>query len=264
MTVGVASAPTVAFSRGEGPRPRGEGAASNLDNDEGATTIGSSMRSPATSVESSTRAVIFDLDGVLVWSAPMHWRAFEKTFASVGRSFPFEEYMSFAIGAPREQVILQVLGELPEPEMRRLMDAKETHVKEYLRDEGIEAIPGALDFVAAVRARSLKTAVASASRTPELMLEAVGAVPLFDVIVGRAKVARSKPHPDVYLLAAESLRVPPCDCIVIEDSSIGVEAARAAGMRVLALTTTEKASNLSKATAVFSSFSEVDLDHWFR
>lgn len=210
----------------------------------------------------STRAVIFDLDGVLVWSVPMHWRAFQQTFASVGRSFSFEEYMSFAVGASRDQVIRHVLGDLPDAELRHFMEEKERHVKHYLSEKGIDAIPGAIDFVRSVRSRGLKTAVATASRTPEIMLESIGALELFDAIVGRGKVSRSKPHPDVYLLAAETLQVEPRECLVIEDSSVGVEAGRAAGMRVLALTTTEGPAGLASANAVYSGFDEILLERW--
>jgi beta-phosphoglucomutase family hydrolase len=210
----------------------------------------------------ATRAVIFDLDGVLVWSAPMHWQAFRKTFAPSGRDFSYEEYLELGLGASREEVIRRVLGDLAEPDLRRLMDAKEAHVKEHLRERGLESIPGALDFVRAARERRLKTAVASASRTPDLLLSSVGALPLFDAVVGRHQVPRSKPHPDLYLRAAEMLGVSPTECLVVEDSAIGVEAARAAGMRVLAITTTEPAPNLSRAHGIYGGFAEIPLEPW--
>ncbi|MBI4603219.1 MAG: HAD family phosphatase [Planctomycetes bacterium] len=208
------------------------------------------------------RAIIFDLDNVLVWSVPMHWKAFQRTFEAEGRSFPFEEYLRVAVGAAREEVIRHVMGEIPEPRLRLLMDEKERHVREYLREKGLKTIPGALDFVRAARERGLKTAVASASRTPELILDGVGVRALFHAVVGRTQVARSKPHPDLFLRAAEALEVEPSECLVVEDSAVGVEAARAAGMRVLALTTTEASANLSRADAVYGGFREIELDRW--
>ncbi|HVR75948.1 MAG TPA: HAD family phosphatase [Planctomycetota bacterium] len=210
----------------------------------------------------AVRAVIFDLDGVLVWSVPMHWRAFERTFAAEGKPFPYEEYLRCGIGAARDEVIRQVLGDLPEPKLLLLMAEKERHVREYLCEKGLDAIPGSLDFVRAVRARQLKTAVASASRTPELLLSAVDATSLFDVVIGRGSVTRSKPHPDIYLLAAESLGVSPGECLVVEDSPVGIEAARAAGMRVIAVTTTEPVSALARATAVYASFADIPFEVW--
>jgi beta-phosphoglucomutase-like phosphatase (HAD superfamily) len=131
---------------------------------------------PAThSGRTAAKAVIFDLDGVLVWSVPMHHWAFHKTFAAEGRDFPLDEYLRFAIGAPREVVIRTVMGELPAPEMKRLMDEKERYVRIYLDERGLDAIPGALQFVHEARQRALKTAVASASRTPEIILDAIAA-----------------------------------------------------------------------------------------
>ena len=210
----------------------------------------------------ATRAVIFDLDGVIVWSVPMHWHAFRKTFGAEGREFPLEEYMKLGVGAAREDVLRKILGDLPEARLMHLMAEKEKHARDYLREKGIDPVPGSLDFVQAVRARKLKTAVATASRTPELLLDSVGATSFFDIIVGRERVQHPKPRPDIYLLAAELLRVPPVECLVVEDSPIGIDAALAAGMRVLALTTTADARDLSKATGICKSLADVRLEEW--
>ena len=214
-------------------------------------------------VSIQTRAMIFDLDGVLVWTIPMHWWAFRKTFEAEGKDFSMDEYMRFAIGASRDEVIRSVIGRDLAPEkLQALMQAKERFVHEYIDDPGIEAIPGALEFVKKSKRLQLKTAVASASRTPRLLLESIGAETLFDAIVDRTMVERSKPDPDVFLLTAERLGVKPEECIVIEDSGVGVRAAVAAGMRVLALTTTHERHELSEATAIFESFHDIQLEQW--
>jgi HAD superfamily hydrolase (TIGR01509 family) len=194
----------------------------------------------------------------------MHYRAFRLTFEAEGRPFPIEEYKRFAVGASREQVIREVMGELPEARFRHLMSEKERHVREYLDRQAIEVIPGALDFVRAVRSRGARTAVATASRTPDIILRSARAIDLFDAIVGRDSVARSKPHPDLYLHAAQVLGCPPRECIVIEDSPVGVEAALSAGMRCIALTTTESRERLSRATAVYDGFHEIRAEHWIQ
>lgn len=216
----------------------------------------------AAEAQRKVRAVIFDLDGVLVWSVPMHWHAFRETFRAEGREFSLEEYRRVALGAAREEVIRTVLGDVGPEDLHRLMAKKQRHVEEYLNTKGIDLIPGSLDFVRAVRERGRKTAVASASRTPEIVLRSVGALPLFDAVVGRGEVARSKPHPDLYLAAALRLETDPEDCLVVEDSPVGVEAALEAGMRVLALTTTERRTELTRATAIFESYAEIPLDEY--
>ena len=210
----------------------------------------------------ATRAVIFDLDGVLVWTVPMHWWAFRETFRPEGRDFTLAEYLRVGLGASREEVIRAVLGPLAPDRMAALMAAKEEHVREYLRQKGVEAIPGALDFARAVRARGVRTAVASASRTPRLLLESLAADAIFEAIIDRNMVARSKPDPDLYLLCAETLGVSPAACLVIEDSPVGIDAARAANMRVLALTTTHDRASLKHADAVFASFAAIPLESW--
>ncbi|MGQ9592257.1 MAG: HAD family hydrolase [Planctomycetota bacterium] len=209
------------------------------------------------------RAAIFDLDGVLVSSTELHYAAYRKTFASEGREFSRDAYHEFGVGASRDDVIRRVMGDLPPEELSRLMEAKERYVREHIEERGIDAIPGAVEFARAVRARGVRTAVASASRTAELLLRAIGADGLFDCVIGRHHVKRSKPHPDLYLKAAEALGVPPSACLVIEDAPRGIQAARAAGMRVLALATTEPPERLAAADAVFSGFSEIRLDDWF-
>lgn len=208
------------------------------------------------------RAVIFDLDGVIVLSLTMHYHAFRETFAAEGREFPIEEYRRVAVGASREQVIRHVMGELPAGDFARLMAAKERHVREYLERRGLDLVPGVLDFVRSVRRRGARTAVATAGRTPELILRSVGADGLFDAVVGRDQVQRTKPFPDLYLLAAGTLGVEPADCIVVEDSPVGIEAALAAGMRVIALTTTEPTERLARATAVHDGFAEIRVEDW--
>jgi beta-phosphoglucomutase len=206
--------------------------------------------------------VIFDLDGILVHSTPMHWEAFRRTFAAVGREFSFADYHRVASGASRDIVIRRVLGDLPAAELEALMQAKERHVRDCLRERGIEAVPGAVEFLRAARRRGLKTAVATASRTPDLLLGAAGFTDPFDAVIGRHHVARSKPFPDIYLAAAAALALPPERCLALEDSPVGIEAALAAGLRVLALATTEPEEHLGRAHAVYGSFAEIEVDRW--
>jgi len=207
-------------------------------------------------------AAIFDLDGVLVSSIPLHFEAFRRTFADAGKEFTMDDYVRLGAGAPRDVLIRRVLGELPECQFSKLMAAKERHMAECIGETGIEPIPGACEFVDAVRQRGLKTAVATASRTPDLLLGAAGLGHLFDTVVDRHDVERPKPHPEIFLRAAQILDVEPARALVLEDSPAGIEAGVAAGMRVLALSTTRPASELTRADAVFAGFDDIPLDDW--
>ena len=211
----------------------------------------------------AVRAVIFDLDGVLVSSAGVHYEAFRRTFADAGRELSFPEYLRIGIGAARDVLIRRVLGDdLPEERLAELMAAKARHVEECIAEQGLEPVEGARSFVGEARRRGLATAVATASRTPALLLSGAGLDGLFDVVVDRNDVERTKPHPDLYLAAAQRLSVPPESCLVIEDSPAGIGAALAAGMRVIALTTTQPAESLAGAHAIAGGFDEIDLDTW--
>jgi HAD superfamily hydrolase (TIGR01509 family) len=207
-------------------------------------------------------AVVFDLDGVLVSSAEAHWEAYRRTFAAEGVDFSYEEYHKVAQGVPREVVVRRVFGDLPAGKAKALMAAKEAHLVDYLREGALRPIPGAMEFVDEVRRRGLKIAVATASRTPKLLLEAAGIRRPFDLILDRTDVKRPKPFPDIYQAAARALGLEPPLCLAIEDSPPGIEAAIAAGMPVLALSTTYPRQELLHASAVYAGFDEIDLERW--
>lgn len=207
------------------------------------------------------QAILFDMDGVLVSSERVHWKAYRDTFASEGVEYPWEAYRATGLGISRENVMKKVLGQLEEKKLLELMKRKEDHVRTILDAEKVERVPGALEFVKEARRRGLKTAVATSSRNPELFLGAGGYRDTFDLIVGRRDVQEPKPHPETYLAVARKLGIPPAHCLAFEDSPAGVEAALAAGMPVFALVTTHTREELAGATAVLEGFDQVELDN---
>lgn len=194
-------------------------------------------------------AVLFDLDGVLVLSAPAHHYAFAQILRREGRAFSMEDFERVGLGRARREVLNTLLPGLAEPRLVELMAEKERLTRAFIAAHGLPAVPGALDLVRALRARGLPVAVATASRTPGLLLGAIGAEDLFDVVVGGEEVALPKPDPACYLRAAALLGVDPAGCLVVEDSSLGVRAGKAAGARVLGVTTTATAASLRAAGA---------------
>ncbi len=203
-------------------------------------------------------AALFDLDGVLVLSAPAHHAAYQALLAVEGVEFGLADFERVCLGRPRRDALSVLFPAADEARMALLMAEKERLTRRHVEEYGLEAVPGALDFVRSLRAHGWRTAVVTASRTPELLLGAISVEVLFDVVVGGGDVVRPKPAPDGYLLAAERLGVPIERCLVVEDSPIGVQAAKAAGARVLAITTTESAGALFEADRVVGGFDEVD------
>ena len=195
------------------------------------------------------RAVVFDMDGVLVDSGAHHREAWVAMCRDCGLTPP-PEFWRLTIGRPAEEAVALLVNGIDRAEARRLADLKREHYTRLAR-RGTMAVPGAGAFVAALAREGVPRAVAtSASRRDlERILDALGLRRHFDVAVTADDVRRGKPHPDVYLKAAEGLAVEPEACLAFEDAIVGVHAARAAGMRVIGVTTAHTADELVGAGA---------------
>jgi len=181
-------------------------------------------------------AVIFDCDGVLVDSEPLARAAWERLLAPHGYAVGDDEYAGL-IGLPYASThafFADRIPGLPEPD---------AVWREYsgtlfeLIDSVLEPFGDALETLDGLRSAGVAVAVASSSPRSRLdrTLRSAGLAGAFDVTVAGDEVARGKPAPDMFLVAAERLRVAPARCAVIEDSGPGVAAALAAGMRVVAV-----------------------------
>src|SRR5262249_43207333 len=179
------------------------------------------------------------MDGVLVLSEPILARAAARMFAEKGYTVRHEEFRPF-IGMGEDRYLGGVAEARGIP-----FDAARDKARTYalyleLIKGSLEPLPGVLDFVAACRRRGLKTAVASSADEVKVRgnLHEIGLPPgSFDVVVDGTMVARKKPAPDLFLEACRRLGVAPAACLVVEDAVSGVAAARAAGARCLAVTT---------------------------
>jgi len=120
-----------------------------------------------------------------------------------------------------------------------------------------DILPGAMDVLNALRARGVKIAIGSSSRNTPIILRQIGLDKAFDAVADGNQITRSKPDPEVFLLAAKLLKLAPADCVVVEDADAGVEAALAGGMRALGV---GSASANMRATWRASSLQSVDLD----
>lgn len=172
------------------------------------------------------RAVLFDLDGVIVDSGPAHAAAWQALFAEEGVAFGPADYERIAAGRPREAVIRAVLGDRSDHD--RLMRRK----AELMRDVPLQTVPGTMAFVEALR---LPHAIATSSRMPDFLLRNAGLAGRFQVVVDRSQVDHGKPAPDLFLRAAHRLSIDPTACLVIEDAPAGVEAGLAAGCTVVGI-----------------------------
>jgi HAD superfamily hydrolase (TIGR01509 family) len=186
------------------------------------------------------RALIFDLDGVIVHSMPLHNRAWDLYLRRHGIVEVPAAIDARMHGRHNAEILRAFFGNgLPPEEIARRSAEKEELYRNLMRPRlGEFLVPGVAEFVK--RWRRLPLAVASNAEPAnvEFVLEDSGLRPCFRAVVDAHQVERPKPAPDVYLLAARLLGEPPERCLVFEDSETGVRAARASGARVVGLGTT--------------------------
>ena len=198
-----------------------------------------------------SEACIFDMDGVLIDSGVWHRAAWQALLAEMGLDPARPDFWRLTIGRPGEEAVPLLLGKtLPDREARRLARRKRDLYVELARG-GLRAVEGAPAFIEHLARRGIPRAVGtSASRMDvERMLEGVGLRRHFEVVVTSEDVRLGKPDPEVYVLAAGRLGAAPRDCVVFEDSVVGIQAARRAGMRAIGVTTAYGEEELRAAGA---------------
>jgi beta-phosphoglucomutase len=195
------------------------------------------------------QAVILDLDGVVVDSHPAHLRAWKTFFRSLGRDIPDHELSFVFEGHKRQDILRHFLGDLTEDQVSIYGAQKDA----LFRDSGSELKPiqGLTEFLDALEAAALPVALgSSASRSRAThTLELLDLKRRFHVIVTGDDVSQGKPDPAIFRLAARGLRVDPKNILVCEDAVSGVEAAKRAGMKCLAIAANGRGPLLKDAGA---------------
>jgi beta-phosphoglucomutase len=197
-----------------------------------------------------TLAVVFDMDGVLVDSGAHHREAWVRMLAELGVAPP-DGFWRRTIGRPSVEAVPLLLGEPVSPtEARRLARRKQEHYL-TLAASGAPAVAGVSAFVELLGCLGIALAVATSARRTDAvtLLGPLGLVGRFATIVTFEDVARGKPDPEVYLLAAQRLGVAVQACLVFEDAIVGVQAAVRAGMRAVGVATAYEPADLLAAGA---------------
>jgi len=205
------------------------------------------------------KAVIFDLDGVLVDTGPFHRKSWHDIAAQEGFDLT-DEFFYRTFGMQNYQILPLLLGaDAPPDKIERISVAKEDRFRELIagRLTLMEGVPALIDDL---KSHGFTLAVGSSAPRVnlEFMLRQAHALHRFDALVHGQEVDHGKPAPDTFLKAAEKLHLPPHRCIVVEDALPGVHAARAADMAVVAITTTRSRSDLAPADLVIDGMSELN------
>jgi beta-phosphoglucomutase len=185
------------------------------------------------------RAVLFDLDGVIVSTDEYHFHAWKKLADAAGIPFSREDNERLR-GVSRMESLDIILERAARSysvnEREELACTKNSLYREMLA--GLtprDILPGVTTLLRDLRSHGIKLAIGSSSRNAVAILQAIGAGEFFDIVVDGTQIQRSKPDPEVFLSAADRLGIPYGQCLVVEDALAGVEAAIAAGMPVLAI-----------------------------
>lgn len=206
------------------------------------------------------KAAIFDLDGVIVNTVPLHFKAWQKMFKGYGKDFTFEDYKEKVDGIPRADGARAILNNISEDELKKASDKKQGYFLEYLESEKIPVYNTTTDLIKDFKEKDLKIAVISSSKNCLPILKKLGLTSLFDVIITGNDVTKGKPDPQVFFMAAEGVSVKSAECVVFEDAVLGVEAAKRADMKCVGIDRYGEPERLNKADLVVSDLREVDLE----
>ncbi|HEY92225.1 MAG TPA: HAD family phosphatase [Dehalococcoidia bacterium] len=207
-----------------------------------------------------SKAVIWDMDGVIADTAPYHFKAWQEVFRKREVNFNEEDFRR-NFGQRNDTIISNVLGEgLSPSEIDAIAGEKEIDFRQRV-SQHIKPLPGAIKLIKSLGKHGFKIALASSAPTENIRLvtQGLGINNYFQSIVSGRDVTEGKPNPQVFLLAAKKLGVKPKNCIVIEDAVAGITAAKRAGMRCLAITNTRPKTSLVEADLIVDTLEAVSV-----
>lgn len=212
------------------------------------------------------KAYIFDLDGTIVLSHPLHYEAYQKILADFKSSITYKEFNEELVGTGAANVLRTGIARagvdvLKKSNIKELVIKKRHAFSSLLMRHSLKAVPGFFEFMMMLDAKKAKRAIASAADHESItaMLTAIDALHFFPIRRSGEDVKNQKPAPDIFLAAAQALDEEPSNCIVFEDTEHGIRGAVAAGMHVIGITTTLSAERLlnAGAYAVFANYSDL-------
>lgn len=209
----------------------------------------------------SKKAIIFDLDGVIVTTDQYHYKAWKKM--ADDEKINFDKTINERLRGVSRMESLEIILEKSEKkysnlEKVELAERKNNYYKEFLqRVTPKDILPGVLKILHGLKEKGIKIAVGSSSKNTPIILERIGLERFFDAVADGNSIKNSKPDPEVFLLAAKMLGTKPEDCVVVEDAEAGVEAALSGGMKAVGV---GSATNCSKADYKASSMEFISID----
>ena len=203
-----------------------------------------------------SEAVIFDLDGTLVDNNAFHLKTWKQYLTKMGRVISDEEYNANINGRTNADVIKYIYQkEMNEEEILKYSLEKEALYREIYLPH-IQPVKGLIPFLDALHVRNIPMAIATSGIQPNIdfMFENVPIRKYFKTVVNSSHIKNGKPDPEIYFTAADRLGIAPRKCLVFEDAVVGINAAKQAGMKVIAIATTHPKDELGGADLIIDDF----------
>jgi beta-phosphoglucomutase len=200
------------------------------------------------------------MDGVIVHSNPYHKIAIQQFCKEHGQELSDDRLLKQVYGRTNREWITALFGNIPDKTVAKYTDEKE-ELYRRLFDRDIKPIKGLISFLDELDKHRIPRAIGTSApiSNVDFTLDRTGTRKYFNIILNDTFVTHSKPHPEIYLKCAQALGLPNSQCIVIEDSLSGVQAAKAAGSKVIGITTTHPADELSHCDLVIDDFTDLSV-----
>ena len=203
------------------------------------------------------KAVIFDLDGVIVTTDDCHYRAWKKMADEEGIYFDREinERLRGVSRMASLEIILERTSKVyTDEEKLALATRKNCYYVEFIQElTPADILPGVIENIDALKVNGIKVAIGSSSKNTPIILKQIGLSTYFDAVSDGNNITKSKPDPEVFVKAADMLGIPYNECMIIEDADAGIQAGKAAGMKTLAV------GNAQGGDYTYQSLADVDL-----
>jgi beta-phosphoglucomutase family hydrolase len=203
-----------------------------------------------------TKALIFDLDGTLLDNNSFHRKTWEAYLKNMGKLISEEEFNAHINGRTNKDAVEYIYGrKMSEEESTKYTLEKEALYRQIYKSF-IKPVPGLLNFLEILNQKNIPMAIATSGIQPNIdfMFENIPIKKYFKVIVNSSHITNGKPHPEIYLKTASLLNISPENCLVFEDAVVGINSAKAAGMKVIAVATTQTKEELSIADMIVDDF----------